>query len=112
ETIALRPLTMATPLSPDMARRAVRYGSSVVFFLDERAFPEPSGFWVGGARGTTVVLRADRATAAVTLTLRNGGAPNRVLLESGNWRGDVGFGPGEERRIELPLDPRTGAALV
>jgi hypothetical protein len=99
-------------LSPEMARRAVRYGDSVAYFLDDRAFPEPSGFWIGGARDTTFVLRADQARGALTLTLRNGAAPNHVLLESGSWRGDVGFGPGEERRIELPLDPRTGAALV
>src|SRR6185295_13892738 len=113
EAITLRPLArVPRPLSSDIARRAVRYGTSVAYFLDDRAFPEPSGFWVGGARDTTFALRADQARAAVTLTLRNGAAHNRVLLQSGGWRGDVGFGPGEERHIELPLDPATGSALV
>jgi len=113
EAVTLQPLARApVHLSPDFARRAVRYGTSVVYFLDESAFPEPSGFWVGGARDTFVALQADQPRPAVTLTLRNGSAHNRVLLESGGWRGDVGFGPGEERRVELPLDPRTGAALI
>jgi hypothetical protein len=113
EAVTLRPLARAgTQLSGDFARRAVRYGGSVFYFLDDRAFPEPSGFWVGGARDTFVALRADQARSAITVTLRNGAAHNRVQLESGGWRGDVGFGPGEERRVEVPLDPRTGSALV
>src|SRR5207244_3220708 len=86
EGIALRPVAVAAPLPPDMARRAVRYGDSIVYFLDERACPEPSGFWVGGGRDTTFVLRTDHTKGAVTLTLRNGAAPNRVLLESASWR--------------------------
>jgi hypothetical protein len=113
ESIALRPLTMATGrLTADVARRAVRYGSNVVYFLDDRSFPEPAGFWVGGSRESTLALRADRPRASVTLTLKNGAAPNRALLEAGSWRGDVGFGAGEERRIEVPLDPATGSALL
>jgi len=113
EAVTLRPLARAAvQLSGDFARRAVRYGASVVYFLDDRAFPEPAGFWVGGARDTFVALQADQARSAVTLTLKNGAAHNRVLLESGGWRGDVGFGPGEERRVELPLDPRAGNALI
>jgi hypothetical protein len=34
-----------------------------------------------------------------------------VLLESGAWRGDVALKGGEERRIEVPLDP-SGTALL
>jgi hypothetical protein len=113
EAIVLHPVAMSgARLSTDVARRAVRYATGVVYFLDDRAFPEPSGGWVGGARDTTIVLHADRPAAAATLTIRNGAAANRLLLESGSWRGDVGFGPGEERRIEMPLDPATGTALV
>jgi hypothetical protein len=44
------------------------------------------------------------------ILVRNGAAENRVLLESGSWRGDIALKPGEERRIEVPLDPATGAA--
>jgi hypothetical protein len=112
EAIALRPIARApVRLSDDIARRAVRYGATVMYFLDDRAFPEPSGFWVGGARDTFLAVHADQGSA-VTLTIRNGAAPNRALLESRAWRGDVGFGPGEERRVEVPLDPSTRSALL
>jgi hypothetical protein len=113
EGIVLRPVEMSrSRLSPGVARRAVRYDSLAAYFLDDRAFPEPSGFWVAGGRDTVVALAADAPRAAVTLTLRNGAAPNRVRLESGSWRGDVGFAAGEERRIAVPLDPSAGTALL
>ena len=35
-----------------------------------------------------------------------------MLLESGAWRGDVALKAGEERRIEIPVIPASGAALV
>jgi hypothetical protein len=112
ESIALRPIAMATArLSPDVARRAVRYDSSVVYFLDDRAFPEPSGFWVGGARDTTVAIRADRPAPVAVLLIRNGAAENHVLFESRAWRGDVALKPGEERRMEVPLDG-SGATVL
>ena len=47
-------------VSDGIARRAVRYGTTAAFFMDERAFPEPAGFWVGGARETAVVASAGR----------------------------------------------------
>src|SRR3982750_3482121 len=65
EAVQLRPLSLPTaPLSPDFARRAVRYGSTLAFFVDDRAFAEPSGFWVPAARGVRVALRADTAPLA------------------------------------------------
>ena len=110
QAIALRPIAMTrTQVPGGVARRAVRYGASVVYFLDDRAFPEPSGFWVGGARDTTLALRADQPASQLALILRNGAAENRVVLESGAWRADVALKAGEERRIEVPLDA-TGAA--
>jgi hypothetical protein len=105
EAIDLRPLQMAgAPHGATMARRAVRYGSTVVYFLDDRSFPEPSGFWVGGARDTTVAAHSDQREAAIAFVIRNGAADNRVLLEAGAWRGDVALKAGEERRVDVPLD--------
>jgi hypothetical protein len=83
-----------------------------VFFLDDRAFAEPQGFWVGGARDTTFAVRPDQPRQAVALLLRNGAADNRVLLESGAWRSDVALRGGEERRVDVPVDPASGAALI
>jgi hypothetical protein len=113
ESITLRPVALPrSQLSRDVARRAVRYATTVAYFLDERAFPEPSGFWVGGGRDTTIAAHSDSARGSVAFLLRNGAADNRVLLESGAWRGDVALKAGEERRIEIPLDPATHTALV
>jgi hypothetical protein len=95
-----------------VARRAVRYGSSVFFFLDDRAYPEPSGFWVGGKRGAAVAVQLDRAAAAVALMLRNLAPPNTISLASGAWHEDLTLAAGEERRIEVPLDAATGSTVL
>ena len=60
----------AQNVTTGFARRAVRYESAFVYFLDERSFPEPQAFWVGGSRDTDVIVqpvqarRSDRADAA------------------------------------------------
>jgi hypothetical protein len=113
EAVTLRPIARApVRLAEDIARRAVRYGGSVVYFLDDRAFPEPSGFWIGGARDATFVVRDDQTRQAVPLILKNGAADNRALLEAGAWRSDVALRAGEERRVEVPVDPAVGAASI
>ena len=112
QSVELRPLTRPVRVTDSVARRAVRYGSSVFFFLDDRAYPEPSGFWVGGKRGTAVGVQLDRAAAAVALMLRNPGAANTISLASGAWHEDVTLAAGEERRIEVPLDAATGSAVL
>lgn len=106
--IELRPLALdPAPPTQDIARRAVRYGAAVVFFLDERAFPEPAGFWVGGERDTQVVIAPDDGRASVSLTLRNAPVQNTVTLERGGRREEIALQPGEERRVDVP-----GGALV
>jgi len=112
QSVELRPLTRPVRVTDSVARRAVRYGSSVFFFLDDRAYPEPSGFWVGGQRGAAVGVQLDRAAAAVALMLRNPGAANTISLASGAWHEDVTLAAGEERRIEVPLDAATGSAVL
>ena len=95
-----------------IARRAVRYDGGAAFFLDDRAYPEPSGFWVAAARAARVALQLDRPAASVGLLLRNAPVQNRVTLESGGWREEMVLQPAEERRVELPLDAATGSAIV
>jgi hypothetical protein len=112
DAIELRPVAPPAGRHIDaVARRAVRYESHVVFFIDDRAFPEPSGFWVGGARATVVAIRPDRPRA-VALALRNGAAANVVTLQSGGWREEIAMQAGEERRVDVPIDAPRGAALV
>jgi hypothetical protein len=83
-----------------------------VFFLDDRSFPEPEGFWIGGARSTAFVVRPDERAASVSLLVRNGPSSNRATFEWATAHSELEFGPGEERRVEVPLDPVRGARLI
>ena len=113
DQIALEPVAPErTPYTLDMPRRAVRYDGSVVFFLDERAFPEPSGFWVGGARETRVVLSPDQAGTTQAIVLRNAPVENTITVDTGGRREEIVLKPGEERRIEVPIEAGRGAALL
>jgi hypothetical protein len=112
QSVVLRPLARPLRVSTDVARRAARYGSRAFFFLDDRAYPEPSGFWVGEGRETAVAVQFDRAAPSVALMLRNAAAPNTISLASGAWHEDLAFAAGEERRISVPLSASTGSAVL
>jgi hypothetical protein len=90
----------------------VRYGESTVYFLDDRGFPEPEAFWVGGARDTTVVVQPDGGRSTATLRLRNAPIQNRVTLSAGAWREVLQMAPGEERQIDVPLDAARGGGVL
>lgn len=102
----------AERVTDGFARHAVRYGQSTVFFMDERSYPEPQAFWVGGSRTSEIVLHPDQPRATETLLLRNGAADNAVLVSVRGWREELRLGPGEERRIQVPLDLSRGATAV
>jgi hypothetical protein len=113
--LRIEPLSLVGPsqaISRDFARRAVRYGESTAFFMDERGFPEPEAFWVGGGRRATIVLQPDVQRTAAPLLIRNGAAENTGWVQSGAWREEWRLAPGEERRIEVPLDTRRSATLI
>ena len=113
DLVELRPAALtAVPSTTAAARRAVRYDGAVAFFLDDRAFPEPSGFWVGGERETWIVLAPDEPHGTLSLQLRNAPIDNTVSLEFGGRREAIVLRPGEERRVELPLDAPSGSVLV
>jgi hypothetical protein len=113
DAIRMRPLDLHVAAGTrDLARRAVRYGAVVAFFVDDRAFAEPSGFWVAGGRETRLVLAPDNQHGPVPLLLRNAPVENTVTLEYGGRREAIALAPGEERRIEVPLDPARGAAVL
>ena len=102
EAIELRPVAPAASRAPsEIARRAVRYDSAVCFFLDDRAYPEPAGFWVAGGRETAIALQPD-APRPMALLLRNGAADNVVTVQSDSGREDVVLKAGEERRVDVP----------
>ena len=113
--ITIEPVTILRPdqkVSDARARRAVRYDTASVFFLDERSFPEPGAFWIGGARQSSVVIQPDPMRTRVRLFLRNAPVQNHIALQAGAWHTNLELGPGEERPIEIPLDPSFGAVMV
>ena len=106
--LRIEPVAVTPPaerVSAEPARRAVRYDAHVAYFLDDRSFPEPQAFWVGGARDSTVVVQADSPRPRLSLTLRNAPVDNHVTLESGGWRQVLDLRAGEERRVEVPTAP-------
>jgi hypothetical protein len=102
----------ALRLSDDYARRAVQYGATTVFFLDDRSFPEPEAFWIGGERRASVVVQPEAPRPGVTLLLRNAPVANDIVLESGAWREQLPLAAGEERQVRVPLATGRTAALV
>jgi hypothetical protein len=115
---SLRPQHVFTRREVDpggRARGARRYGDTVIWYLDGDAFNEPEGFWVRGAADSEVIVQPDaRGGSAVTLLVRNGGAPNEVTLElvEGGWREALSLSPGQERELSVPIDPRRGRAAL
>jgi hypothetical protein len=113
--LTIEPVSIVPPsarLSDTYARRAVRYGAATLFFLDDRSFPEPEAFWIGGARSSSAVLQPDAAEPFATLLVRNAPVDNRVRIEAGRWRDEMQLGPGDERRVQVPLDLQRGATAI
>ena len=88
---------------PTVARRAMRYGDVLVWFLDEGAWAEAEGWWVGGGASAAVVIERTSVNARRGLLVRNGGAKNRIALTAGRWSTTLDLAPGEERPVDPPL---------
>ncbi|MEQ1727738.1 MAG: hypothetical protein ABL982_05095 [Vicinamibacterales bacterium] len=81
------------------ASRAARYPAADAFFLDDNAYPEPTGFWIAGGRRARLVIARD--SRKLTLFVRNAAVENRVTIEVDGTRQEFALAAGEER--ELPL---------
>jgi hypothetical protein len=107
----IRPLHVAPPVNADgrYAVRAARYGRARVFFFDERAYPEPKGFWSRGEGRATVVIDADDAArqSGLPLAFTGGAAATTIGISVGEWSQSYSLTPGQRREITLP--PLTGA---
>ena len=110
--LVLEPLAVmpAGRWGAETGRRAVRYGRTIVFFLDDQSFPEASGFWVGGSRSSSVAIQSDDGRPVLTITMRNGPVANHVAMDVAGTQSDLEFAPGEERRVSVPVDASRGAA--
>jgi hypothetical protein len=114
QSISAVELEVTAAASPSPVRgaavRAVRYGSSHVYFMDENAFPEPHGVWVAGGRTAQFVISTESAPRQ--LFIRNSPVANRVNLEVDGVRREVVLAPREETVIPLPVGPAGDAVLV
>jgi hypothetical protein len=95
-----------------IALTAVKYARAVVFFLDERSFPEPEAFWVGGARSSSLVIGPDVVRSTVELLMRNGPVANHVSVDAAGQRTDYDLEPEAEQRLTVPIEQSRGAALL
>jgi hypothetical protein len=111
--LLVEPVSVTPPaerITRELARRAVRYERHVAYFLDEKSFPEPQAFWIGGSRESSLVVQADSPRPRLTLTLRNAPVDNQVTVESGGWKRVLEMRAGEEQRVEVPMAPGRAAA--
>src|SRR5262249_10880413 len=112
DAIALRPVWVTGRSSRgDVARRAVRYGTTNAVFLDVRVSPEPAAFGIVGGSAASVVIAPAPPAVSVPLWLRNGALANTIAVESAGWRTDVALAAGEETRVDIPLAASGSAAV-
>jgi len=93
------------------ARRAGRYGPAFVFLVDGSAYMEKAGAWIAGRDEAGFVIVPD-AGSMVRLLLRNFAVDNVVTIVGAGGPQAYPMKPREERTIEVPVDGRTGAAIV
>jgi hypothetical protein len=95
--------TLVQAVSPGQALRAVRYGRTNAFFLDDSSYVEPNGFWTRGEETTTVVFAPPDA-GDWRLLLQAGAVPTAVDVSTGDanaWE-RLEFSPGQQRPVTPP----------
>lgn len=98
------------PGSIRRARRAAPYGAAHVYFMDDLAYPEPSGFWVAGGRSAQVVVA--QPGARFQMFLRNAPVKNMATIDVDGERRDVLLDPGQETAISFDRrDPARPASI-
>jgi len=115
--LRLRALTVRPPANADGRRavRAARYGSARVFFFDEQAYLEPTGFWTRAGGAATVVVDVDESARAegVQLFLRAGAVATSLEASAGAWTRTWNLQAGQEALVTLPAaDHRSALALT
>jgi hypothetical protein len=113
--LEVEPLRLVLPedrITDGYARHAVRYAGTTTFFMDDESYPEPEAFWVRGETVTEIVIQPDTPHPAQSVLVRNGASENTILVSTADWREEMRLGPGEERRLQIPLDHTRGATAV
>ena len=102
-SVEMRP-EMVRSSAPELARSAMRFGGSDVFFLDDDVYPEGSGFWTKGERTASFLFATDAGRPAIALTLRNGPHQNVVTVQAGALARPETLQPDETRTLTIPVD--------
>lgn len=95
------------PVASGFALRAIRYGRTQAFFMDDSSYMEPGGFWTRGEESTTVVLNAASEDAGVRVMVQSGPVPTSVEVTVGTWTERVTLAPNQQRALVLPAQPGT-----
>ncbi len=107
----VRGMRSSEKLSNRRPEHVARYGPAIVFLIKGDGFMEAAGAWIAGrASATFVVMRED--SARLRLFVRTPPVGNHVLLEGEGWRQELSLNPGEERLIDLPMDPNRRAETL
>jgi hypothetical protein len=98
--LELKPQSPRGPRASERtAHHAAAYGSTQVFFLDDRTAPEEDGFWIWGGREAELVFAARDELRVV---LRNGASANAVTIRTDGGEERLTLQPGEERAVAIP----------
>jgi hypothetical protein len=103
-------LTLTVPAEGSIApaRHAARLGDVSVFFMDDRAYPEPTGFWAPADRAIRVVMDREDPSRNLGLRLQSGPVPTTVEVEIDGERRAFTFMP--KQRHEIAIQPATTGA--
>ena len=114
EEVALVPIERMPQAGPTgaRARDGARYGSVVVYAIDDRLWLEPNGFWIMGERQPEVVITTDKPASSIELDVRNIPTSNRVRLWAGRWSSERTLGPDEHWRVRVPIAGLGPAVVV
>lgn len=98
-------LRLAAPPQNDIVTRAVR-ASGIndvrVFFVDNQAYAEPTGFWIPPGTATRLVVdRPDGPERPLLLRLRAGPIDSTVDLELDGQRSQVRLGAGQWHELQI-----------
>jgi hypothetical protein len=104
-----------TPLSiVDLSRRpklptvlgASQFGPTAVFYHDDHAFPETSGFWVRGGRAALVTVERDDTSTPFRLRVHSGLIDNHLHVAVSGWDQTIALAREQPDEVEIPVGER------
>ena len=118
-TLRVRALRVSEFGPQRFAQRAIRYGATRAFFMDDHAYMEGNGFWTRGESATMVVVDTDSGQPAPDVVVQSGPVATSVRLRVGSWTSDVTLNAQERKSVALPasdqhrwpIEITTGAAF-